>query len=148
MPHASNTPASGRPSRAAAKLELKVQYLETSSLRPDPANARKHSQRQLVRLKAIIGEFGFTNPVLIDEDRKVIAGHARLEVARMLGMKTVPCLQLDHLSAGQKTALALADNKIGDMSEFDPEALAAQLSQLCAIDFNIELTGFETAESA
>ncbi|MDP3673768.1 MAG: ParB/Srx family N-terminal domain-containing protein [Novosphingobium sp.] len=116
-------------------------------MRPDPGNARKHSQRQLVRLKAVVAEFGFTNPILIDENCKVIAGHARLQVAQMLGMKTVPCLQLDHLSAGQKTALALADNKIGDMSDFDPQALATQLAQLCAIDFNIELTGFETAEA-
>ena len=146
MPQASNTPASRRPSRAAANLELQVQYLATSSLHPDPGNARKHSQRQLVRLKAVVAEFGFTNPILIDEDSKVIAGHARLEVAQMLGMKSVPCLRLDHLSVGQKTALALADNKIGDMSAFDPEALATQLSQLCAIDYNIELTGFETAE--
>lgn len=64
----------------------------------------------------------------------------------MLGMKTVPCLRLEHLSASQKTALALADNKVGDMSAFDPEKLAAQLAQLCAVNFNVELTGFETAE--
>ena len=146
MPHTINTPASQRPSRAFAQQELQVQYRATSSLRPDPGNARKHSQRQLARLKAVMVEFGFTNPILIDEDSKVIAGHARLEVARMLDMKTVPCLPLEHLSAGQKTALALADNKLGDMSEFDPQALASQLKQLCNIDFNAELTGFETAE--
>lgn len=90
-------------------------------------------------------DFGFMNPILIDEGSIVIAGHARLEVAQMLGMSTVPCLRLEHLSASQKTALALADNKIGDMSGFDPERLAVQLAQLCAVDFNIELTGFETA---
>jgi len=139
-------PGTPRRSQTAANLELHVQYRPTSSLRPDPTNARRHSQRQLTRLKAIIAEFGFTNPILIDEDLKVIAGHARLEVAKALGMKEVPCLQLIHLSAEAKTALALADNKIGDMSEFDPQALAKQLAQLCAIDFQIELTGFETAE--
>ena len=77
----------------------------------------------------------------------VIAGHARLEVAQMLGMNTVPCVRVEHLSASQKTALALADNKIGDLSEFDPERLALQLAQLCAVDFSVELTGFETAEA-
>jgi len=135
-----------RPSLNHNCLSLKIEYLATSALIPDPLNARKHSQRQLTRLKAVIAEFGFTNPILIDEHHKVIAGHARLEVARALGMKDVPCLRLQHLSAAQKTALALADNKIGDMSEFDPQALATQLAQLCAIDFQIELTGFETAE--
>jgi hypothetical protein len=64
----------------------------------------------------------------------------------MLGMNTVPCLRLEHLSAIQKTALALADNKIGDMSDFDPDKLAMQLAQLCAVEFNVEITGFETAE--
>lgn len=142
----SDKPAAARPSQAANKLQLQVQYLPVTSLRPDSGNARKHSQRQLIRLKAIVTEFGFTNPILIDEESKVIAGHARLEVAQMLGLSSVPCLRLEHLSASQKTALALADNKIGDMSEFDPEKLAVQLSQLCAVDFNIELTGFETAE--
>ena len=147
MPKLSDKPAASRPSRAATKLQLQVQYLPTSLLRPDSGNARKHSQRQLVRLKAIVAEFGFTNPILIDEDSMVIAGHARLEVAQMLGMNTVPCLRLEHLSASQKTALALADNKLGDMSEFDPQKLATQLAQLCSIDFNVELTGFETAEA-
>lgn len=146
MPKLSGKPAASCQSRAAARLQLQVQYLPTSSLQPDPGNARNHSQRQLVRLKAVVAEFGFTNPILIDENTMVIAGHARLEVAHMLGMETVPCLRLEHLSASQKTALALADNKIGDMSEFDPERLAVQLSQLCAVDFNIEMTGFETAE--
>ncbi len=146
MPKSSAKPAVPCPSRAATKLQIQVQYLATSSLRPDPGNARKHPQRQLVRLKAIVAEFGFTNPILIDEDSMVIAGHARLEVAQMLGMNTVPGLRLEHLSASQKTALALADNKIGDMSEFDPQKLATQLAQLCSIDFNVELTGFETAE--
>jgi hypothetical protein len=145
VPHPSNMSASRRSSRAAS-LELQVQYRPTSSLHPDPANARKHSQRQLIRLKAIVAEFGFTNPILVDEYCKVIAGHLRLEVAKAIGMETVPCLQLDHLTPAQKTALALADNKIGDMSEFNPQLLAAQFKQLLNVDYNIEFTAFETAE--
>lgn len=146
MPKSLMKAVASRPSGAAAKLQLEVQYLPISSVRPDATNARSHSQRQLARLKAVVAEFGFTNPILIDENSLVIAGHARLEVAQLLGMNTVPCVRLSHLSASQKMALALADNKLGDMSEFDPERLAAQLAQLCSVDFNVELTGFETAE--
>ena len=135
-----------QPAPKHASLALKVEYLETSSLTPDPANARKHSQRQLARLGAVIAELGFTNPLLIDGKGKLIAGHARLEAAMSRGLRVVPCIRLEHLTESEKTALALADNKLGDMSEFDPEALSAQLKQLCDIDFNIELTGFETAE--
>ena len=139
-------PKNARPALKHANLSLNVEYLATSSLVPDPANARIHSQRQLTRLGAGVAEHGFTNPILVDENKKVIAGHARLEVALALGMKAVPCVRIDHLTEPQKIALALGDNKFGDMSEFDPQALAAQLKQLCDIEFNIELTGFETAE--
>ena len=125
---------------------LSVEYLAITALTPDPRNARQHPQRQLARLKAVINELGFNNPILVDERLSVIAGHARLEVAKALGMERVPCLRLNHLSEAQKTALAIADNKLGDMSHFDPELLAKQLADLCAVDFAIELTGFETAE--
>ena len=123
-----------------------IEHLPLSSLRPDPGNARKHSQRQISRLRAVINEYGFTNPILVDEHLNIIAGHGRLEAARALGMDKVPCLRLEHLSEPQKTALALADNKLGDMSHFDPELLAKQLAELCAVDFAMELTGFDTAE--
>ena len=136
----------GRSSLECENLALKVEYLATSSLIPDPQNARKHTQHQLAKLKAAMAEFGFTNPILIDENQKVLAGHARLDAAIALSLETVPCLRLGHLSEPQKIAIALADNKIGDMSEFDPQALAAQLRELCAVEFQIELTGFETAE--
>lgn len=123
-----------------------IEHLPPSQLQPDPSNSRKHSQRQITRLKAVIDEFGFTNPILIDERFNVIAGHARLEAAQALRMEHVPCIRVENLSSPQKTALAIADNKLGDMSYFDPELLAKQLAQLCAVDFPIELTGFDTAE--
>ncbi|MEO5322978.1 ParB/Srx family N-terminal domain-containing protein [Mesorhizobium sp. CC13] len=127
---------------------LEVEYLQTSSLTPDPNNARKHSQRQITRLKAVIAEFGFTVPILVDERLIVIAGHARLMAAKELHLETVPCIRIEGLSEVNKIALALADNKLSDMSEFDPTALAKQLETLCAldVDFKFELTGFETAE--
>ena len=123
-----------------------LEYLPLSDLQPDPSTARKHSQCQITRPKAIIKEFGFTNPILIDERLKVIAGHARLEAAEALQLERVPCIRLEHLSEAQKTALAIANNKLGDMSQFDPELLTRQLAELCAIDFSMELTGFDTAE--
>jgi hypothetical protein len=125
---------------------LAIEYLPPSNLQPHAHNARKHSQRQITRLKAVINEFGFTNPILVDEHLNVIAGHARLEAAKSLRLEKVPCLRLEHLSEAQKTALVLADNKLGDMSHFDPELLAKQLAELCAVDFAMELTGFDTAE--
>lgn len=115
-------------------------------MRPDPTNARTHTHHQITRLAAAISEFGFTNPILVDEQLVVLAGHARLEAAIVLRLATVPCVRLAHLTKAQKTALAIADNKLGDMSEFDPELLTRQLSELCAIEFPVELTGFDTAE--
>jgi hypothetical protein len=122
---------------------LDVEYVPVTAVQPDPQNARKHSKRQIVQLKASIEEFGFTNPILVDGDLKVIAGHGRLEAAKRLRMETVPCVQLRHLSEPQKAALAIADNRLTDLSKFDPEALTAQLKRLCEIDFPIELTGFD-----
>jgi len=132
--------------KAVPELDLSIAYLPIGSIIPDPQNARKHPARQLAQLKAGMGQFGFTAPILIDEGRMIIAGHARLEVAKSLGLELVPAIQLRHLTPAQKTALALADNKLGDLSSFDPDALAAQLRELCAVDFQIEFTGFSTAE--
>lgn len=123
-----------------------IEQLAPAQLSPNPSNARKHSQKQITRLKAVISEFGFTNPILIDERSEVIAGHGRLEAAIRLKLQNVPCIRLTRLTKTQKSALALADNKLGDMSEFDPELLAKQLADLCAVDFAVELAGFDTAE--
>ena len=120
-------------SRPLDARDLSIESLAISALTPDPRNARKHPQRQLARLKAVIDELGFNDPILVDEQLGVIAGHARLEAAKALGMQKIPCVRLSHLSEGQKTALAIADNKLGDMSYFDPELLAKQLADLCVV---------------
>jgi DNA modification methylase len=130
----------------SAARTLTIEYLSTSSLVPDPRNARKHSKKQIAHLTAAIGEFGFTNPILIDEKRGIIAGHARLEAARCAGLEAVPCVHVNGLTEPQKRALSIADNKLGDMSEFDLDVLAATLAELDGIDFNVELIGFDTAE--
>ncbi|UVO50172.1 site-specific DNA-methyltransferase [Sphingomonas sp. SUN019] len=129
-----------------AERFLKIEYLPVAALTPDPKNARKHSKKQITLLAANIREFGFTNPLLIDEKQQVIAGHARLEAAASVPLERVPCVKIDGLTNTARMALAIADNKIGDMSTFDLEILSATLADLEMLDFNVELTGFETAE--
>lgn len=127
-------------------LSVQVEYVCTSSLVPDPRNARIHSRRQIAKFKSIVAAYGFTNPVLIDEKSKVLAGHLRVLTAKALDMEEIPCIRLTHLSEAQKIGLAIADNKMSDESQFDPGALSKLLAELDGLDFQIELTGFDTAE--
>lgn len=127
-------------------LQFGLVYHNVEHLKPDPRNARKHPASQLARLEASIAEFGFTAPVLIDEHRQVIAGHARIEAAKALGLEKLPCVVLHHLSRAQKQALALADNRIAELALWDTEILRSTLEELINIDFSVETTGFSTAE--
>ncbi len=119
-----------------------------SSLKPYPRNARTHSQKQIQQLAASIREFGFTVPVLIDADGMILAGHARIEAAKLLDLKQVPTIQIDHLSEAQKRAYILADNRLAELAGWDNELLAVELQFLSEIDveFDVEITGFETAD--
>ena len=96
--------------RTPAKRELRIKYLNVDALVPDPTNARRHGRKQIARLAAGIAEFGFVNPVLADEQLNLIAGHARLEAARLAGLATVPVIRLSGLSSASRKALAIADN--------------------------------------
>jgi DNA modification methylase len=127
---------------------LHLEYLAISDLKPNPRNARLHSKKQLHQIGASIGEFGFNVPVLIDRANVIIAGHGRVEAARNLGMETVPVLRIEHLTDAQKRAFALADNKIALNADWDPEMLQLDLKELSALDlnFDLEITGFETAQ--
>lgn len=125
---------------------MAIEYVAHAALKPDPRNARKHSSAQLARLEAAIRELGFNAPILIDEDNKIIAGHARLAIADRLEMGTVPCVRVTHLTAAQKRALALADNRIAEQADWDPDMLRAEFAALSQLDFPVELTGFATAE--
>ena len=91
---------------------LRVEYLSTASLRPYPRSARTHSKKQIKQIAESIRQFGFTNPLLIDKEQMILAGHGRLAAAHQLGMVTVPCVRLDHMSEAQKKAYVLADNKL------------------------------------
>ncbi len=117
-------------------------------LKPSPRNARTHDGRQIRQIADSIDRFGFTNPVLIDENSTLIAGHGRLEAANMLGLKQIPAIRIAHLSEAEKRALMLADNKIALNAGWDQDKLAAELADLSSmeLDFDLDITGFEVAE--
>jgi DNA modification methylase len=127
---------------------LQIEYVAISDLRPNPRNARVHSDKQLHQIMASIQEFGFNNPVLIDKDNLILAGHGRVEAARRLAMETVPVLRIEDLTDAQKRMFALADNKIALNASWDMEMLRQDAVELTALnlDFDFEITGFETAE--
>ncbi len=117
-----------------------------NDLKPCTRNARTHSRKQLRQIANSIERFGFTNPVLIDDEGQIIAGHGRVEAARLLGLKQVPTLALSHLSPAELRAYMLADNKLALNAGWDPELLAQELQELIDIDFDVDLTGFSLAE--
>ena len=117
-----------------------------TSLRPYPRNARTHSRKQVKQIAASIERFGFTNPVLISDDGEIIAGHGRVEAAKVLGWKAVPTLALSHLSETERRAYVLADNKLALNAGWDKEILAIELQALSDLNFDTELTGFSLAE--
>jgi len=128
--------------------QLNIRHLPTSNLKPAPSNARTHSEKQVGQIARSIERFGFNNPILIDENRGVIAGHGRLRAAQKLGLATVPTIRLAHLDAQQLRAYALADNRLAELAGWDREILAIELQGLLEVDLNFEITdvGFEMAE--
>jgi DNA modification methylase len=117
-----------------------------SDLRPYSRNARTHSRKQVRQIADSIEQFGFTNPVLVSDDGEIIAGHGRVEAAKLLGLKTVPTLRLSHLSAEERRAYVLADNKLALNAGWDQDILAIELQALIDLDFDVSLTGFSLAE--
>src|SRR5665213_3262543 len=133
--------------RSVSKLDSRsLERIEISQLKPDARNARTHSKRQIEQIAASIKRFGFTAPVLVDEEDKIIAGHGRMAAAKLLGHSDVPCLRLSHLSAPEKRAYALADNKVALNASWDIEILASEFQELMKGDFEMELTGFSLPE--
>ena len=122
--------------------ELTVESIEVEKLIPYAMNSRKHSSDQVSQIAASITEFGFNNPILVDKESGVIAGHGRLLAAQKLGMTNVPCVRLDHLSDAQKRAYVIADNQIALNAEWDDEKLKAEMDRLVEDGFDIDLTGF------
>ncbi len=122
--------------------------ISVSRIRPNKKNARIHSERQISLLMASIETFGFIGVVVVDENNVIISGHGRFEAARRLGLTSLPCIRVTHLSAEAKAALALADNKLADLSSWNDVVLAETLGELSSanLDFDIEVTGFDTVD--
>jgi DNA modification methylase len=127
---------------------LAVSYRPIGDVTPDVRNARTHSKKQVDQIAALIAAFGFTNPILIDAQARVIAGHGRLRAAKALGLTEVPTIVLPHLSEAQTRALRLADNKIALGAGWDLELLKVELGELAALDveLDVSLTGFSPGE--
>src|SRR6202165_5393584 len=135
-------------SSIAVPSRLVVTYRPVGDLIPDRRNARTHPKRQIDQIKASIEAFGFTNPVLADPEGHIIAGHGRLQAARVMGLAELPVITLSGLSETQKRTLRIADNKIALNAGWDLEILQLELGELASIDVDIDpaLTGFSTGE--
>lgn len=125
---------------------LNIEYRSVDSLIPYANNARTHSDEQLAQIAASIREFGFNNPILVDGDRGLIAGHGRLLGARKLGLTMVPVIELAHLSPTQKRAYILADNRLAESAGWDNELLSLELADLSVAEFDLDLLGFSADE--
>jgi ParB-like chromosome segregation protein Spo0J len=127
---------------------MALDWRPISDLNPYPRNPRTHTKKQIRQIAESIREFGFTNPVLIDAKGGIIAGHGRVEAARLLRLETVPTIRLDHLSEAQTRAYIIADNRLAELAGWDQETLAIELQALTEVDldFDVEITGFSTGE--
>jgi site-specific DNA-methyltransferase (adenine-specific) len=125
---------------------VQIEQIGIATLIPFAKNSRTHSDAQVAQIAASIREFGFTNPVLIDEANGIIAGHGRVMAARKLKLTEVPCIRLAHLTDAQKRAYVIADNKLALNAGWDEAMLKLELADLKALDFDLDLTGFNTDE--
>ena len=126
---------------------MKIEQIPTDKLIPYARNAKKHDAAQVSKLAGSIREFGFNNPVLIDAQNGIIAGHGRVMAAQKLELKDVPCIRLGHLTDTQRKAYILADNKLAEIGGgWDEELLALELAELRDTNFDLELIGFSEEE--
>lgn len=129
-------------------MKQQIEYIPTEKLIPYARNSRTHSDEQVAQICSSINEFGFTNPVLIDGDDVIIAGHGRTMAAHRLQMKEIPCIRLSHLTDAQKQAYVIADNKLALNAGWNDEMLKIELQELKDADFDLSLTGFDDKELA
>ncbi len=135
------------PSQAHIR-DLKVEMKPVSTLKPAERNARTHSKKQICQIADSIERFGFTNPILVDAGSRIIAGHGRIEAAKLLGIEEVPTIRLEDLTEAEIRAYVIADNKLAENAGWDRELLAIELQGLIELDldFDVTITGFEMAE--
>ncbi len=127
-------------------MSLKINYISTDVLIPYVNNSRTHSDKQVTEIASSIKEFGFTNPVLIDKENTIIAGHGRLLASKKLGLKEVPTILLENLTEAQKKAYIIADNKLALNAGWDEELLSIELKELDELGYDTSLTGFSEDE--
>lgn len=129
-------------------MAKRIELWPVDRLKPYERNARTHSTEQVAQIAASIVEFGFTNPILVDINDGIVAGHGRLTAAQELGLKTVPVVVLDHLSDRQRRAYVIADNQLALSAGWDTDLLRAELQDLVEQDFDLSLIGFSDDELA
>lgn len=130
------------------KTTKEMKLIPIDELIPYVNNARTHSPEQINKLRASLREFGFINPVIIDKDKNIIAGHGRVMAAREEGIQEVPCVLVDYLTEAQKKAYILADNRMALDAGWDEEILRVEIESLQGADFDVSLTGFDEDEIA
>ena len=124
------------------------QLVDINKLVPYANNARTHNKEQILKLRSSLREFGFVNPVIIDKEYNVLAGHGRIEAAKEEGIAEVPCVYADHLTEAQKKAYILADNRMALDAGWDDELLSVEMQELQELGFDLGLTGFDESEIA
>lgn len=126
---------------------MKYETRKPAELIPYENNARTHTPEQIEKIAASIQEFGFINPIIIDANNGVIAGHARLQAAQSIGLDSVPVLRVEHLTEAQKRAYIIADNRLAEVGAgWDVELLRQELADLGDLGMDLELTGFDDIE--
>jgi DNA modification methylase len=148
----SGASALNKPNRRASaggNTAAAIERVDIDDLQPWGKNARVHSPKQIRQLARAIEKLGFINPVLIDADNRILAGHGRVAAAKLLGLRSVPCLRVENMTPAQKRAYVLADNKLALNASWDEQVLAEELQGLISIDaeFGIEVTGFSISET-
>lgn len=128
--------------------KLKIEYRNTKDLIPYINNSRTHDDNQVMQIASSIKEFGFTNPILVDGEKGVIAGHGRLKAAKILNIDSVPVIELQHLTPAQKKAYVIADNKLALNAGWDIELLHLEMEGLREFNYDIALTGFSEQDLA
>lgn len=123
--------------------KLAIEYRPLDALIPYARNSRTHSEAQVAQIAASIKEFGWTNPVLVDGEKGIIAGHGRVLAARKLGLKEVPTIELSHMTEAQRRAYVIADNKLAENAGWDVDLLKIEVAELGVLDFDLSLLGFD-----
>ncbi len=134
----------------SAQVELIpiLELVPIGDLKPSPKNPRTHSKKQIEQIKKSVLEFGFTSPALIDENNRLLAGHGRVEAAKLAGLTSIPCVRFTHMSEAQKRAYVIADNQLALKAGWDEDFLAEELEALMGLEpgFDLSLTGFSIPE--